>query len=122
MSLPTSSLKPALCLIGHGSRDAEGTHAFASWSKCFSEMLARIVEGGFLEFAEPIIATAFDRCVDRGAKSIVVLPGMLTAAGHTKIDIPREIEEARRRHPQIDFRYAAYSFASQDRAAFGAAN
>ena len=48
------------------------------------------------------------RCVERGAQTITVLPGMLMAAGHAKNDIPSEIHEARRRYPDVQFHYGRH--------------
>jgi sirohydrochlorin cobaltochelatase len=69
---------------------------------------SRVVECGFLEFAEPVIQEGLDRCVERGAKTVTVLPGMLMAAGHAKNDIPSEIQEARLRHPEVAFHYGRH--------------
>ena len=99
----------SVCIVGHGSRDPEGTSEFMRLVELFREHEpSRIVECGFLEFARPLIQEGLDRCVERGAKSVVVLPGMLMAAGHSKNDIPSEIHEARRRHPGVDFRYGRH--------------
>lgn len=102
-------MKPALLIVGHGSRDAEGTDEFLQLVEVFrAREPGRIVECGFLEFARPIIGQGIARCVERGAGSVVVLPGMLMAAGHTKNDIPSEIHEARRQYPQVDFSYGRH--------------
>ncbi len=102
-------MQPALCLAGHGSRDPDGTREFLH----LVELLRardpdRIIECGFLEFARPLITDGIDRCVERGARTVAVLPGMLMAAGHAKNDIPSEIHEARRRHPDVDFHYGRH--------------
>jgi sirohydrochlorin cobaltochelatase len=102
-------MQPSLFLAGHGSRDPDGTQEFLK----LVDMLRarepeRIIECGFLEFARPVIAEGIDRCVARGAQTIVVLPGMLMAAGHAKNDIPSEIHEAQRRHPQVPFHYGRH--------------
>ena len=102
-------MKPAVCLVGHGSRDPAATQEFHALVDKFRERdPGGIVEAGFLEFAEPMIQPALDRCIDRGAESVIVLPGMLMAAGHAKNDIPSEIHEARRRHPKVQFHYGRH--------------
>ena len=101
--------KEALLFVGHGSRDPEGTAEFVRLvDEVRHKEAGHIVEHGFLEFARPILADAFARCVERGAKTITVLPGMLMAAGHAKNDIPSEIHEARRRYPHIVFHYGRH--------------
>jgi sirohydrochlorin cobaltochelatase len=102
-------MQPALFLAGHGSRDPEGTQEFLRLVDMLrARQPGRIVECGFLEFAQPVIADGIERCVERGAKAIAVLPGMLMAAGHVKNDIPSEIHEARRRFPNVDFHYGRH--------------
>jgi sirohydrochlorin cobaltochelatase len=102
-------MKPAILIAGHGSRDVEGTEEFHQLVELFAHRdPTRIVECGFLEFAKPVIQEGIDRCVDRGADIVAVLPGMLMAAGHAKNDIPSEIHEARKRYPTIAFHYGRH--------------
>lgn len=102
-------MQPALMIVGHGSRDPDGTREFLELVDMFRVRApARVVECGFLEFARPIVAEGMERCVARGARTIVVLPAMLMAAGHAKNDIPSEIHEARRRFPEVDFHYGRH--------------
>ena len=102
-------MQPAICLVGHGSRDTEGTAEFFHLVELFhSHDPNRIVECGFLEFASPVISEGIAACVRRGARTIAVLPGMLMAAGHAKNDIPSEIHEARRRYPEVAFHYGRH--------------
>ena len=102
-------MDPALLFVGHGSRDPEGTAEFERLVDLFRHAEpARIVECGFLEFAKPVIAESMAECVRRGAKSIIVLPGMLMAAGHAKNDIPSEIHDGRRRFPHVAFHYGRH--------------
>jgi sirohydrochlorin cobaltochelatase len=102
-------MKPAVLLVGHGSRDPEGTDEFLKLVDVFrAHDPARVVECGFLEFARPVLLDGIDRCVARGARTVAVLPGMLMAAGHAKNDIPSEIHDARRRHPDVRFHYGRH--------------
>lgn len=102
-------MNPSLLIAGHGSRDPDGTAEFLRLVDFVREHDPdRIVECGFLEFAQPLISEGVRRCVERGARSVVVLPGMLMAAGHAKNDIPSEIHEARRRYPDVHFQYGRH--------------
>jgi sirohydrochlorin cobaltochelatase len=102
-------MKPAVLFVGHGSRDTEGTAEFLRVVDQFrARDPERIIEAGFLEFARPVIDEAVSHCVERGARTVAVLPGMLMAAGHAKNDIPSEIHEARRRHPGVNFHYGRH--------------
>src|SRR5258708_36952550 len=58
----------------------------------FAERFAErheIVEPAHMELAEPSIATAYARCVERGAEQIVVCPFFLGPGKHWTPDIPR---------------------------------
>jgi sirohydrochlorin ferrochelatase len=102
-------MEPAIMLVGHGSRDREGTEEFERLVELYRRAEPeRIVEYGYLEFAAPAIGDGVAACVERGAKAITVLPGMLMAAGHVKNDIPSEIHAARLRYPDVDFRYGRH--------------
>lgn len=102
-------MKPAILIAGHGSRDIEGTAEFHQLVELFAHRdPSRIVECGFLEFAKPVIQEGIDRCVERGANMVTVLPGMLMAAGHAKNDMPSEVHEARKRYPNIAFHYGRH--------------
>ncbi len=81
--------KRGIMLCGHGSRDEGAVREFESLAGTLRERFAGIdVEHGFLEFATPVIRTGLDALVDRGARDILAVPGMLFAAGHAKNDIP----------------------------------
>jgi sirohydrochlorin ferrochelatase len=56
-----------------------------------------------MELAEPSIDTAFARCVERGAKTVVVFPYFLLPGRHWNEDIPRLAASAARRHTGVKF-------------------
>ena len=64
----------------------------------------RIIEPAHMELAEPSIATALDRCVDRGAQRIVVAPYFLSPGKHWDQDIPRLTGQAAKNHPEVSCR------------------
>ncbi|MDJ0894260.1 MAG: sirohydrochlorin chelatase [Alphaproteobacteria bacterium] len=79
----------ALMICGHGSRDEQAVREFRGLSEQLRARLTGLdVEFGFLEFARPIIREGLDALIDRGAREILAVPGMLFAAGHAKNDIP----------------------------------
>jgi sirohydrochlorin cobaltochelatase len=102
-------LKPSIVLVGHGSRDPEATTEFCRVVAGLAALdPERVVECGYLEFSQPVIADAIARCVERGARDIIVLPAMLMAGGHVKNDIPSEIHDAEARFPDVTFRYGRH--------------
>lgn len=99
--------KFAYLLIAHGTRDAEGGEAFFKFVEEFRRKFSdRRVEPAFLELSRPSIREGIEACVGGGAEEIFVLPLMLFPGRHIKEDIPREIQEAKRLFPQVDFHYA----------------
>ena len=76
-------------LCGHGSRDRQAMEEFGGLAE---KLKARLpdwpIEHGYLEFAKPVIREGLTKLKDRGASTVLALPGMLFAAGHAKNDIP----------------------------------
>src|SRR5262249_36858706 len=92
----------SLLIAGHGSRDPEGVAEFLDLARRYRAARPGLLEIGFLEFARPTIPEAFARLAAQGAKTVVVLPGVLMAAGHAKNDMASEVRQARQRYPQLD--------------------
>lgn len=111
----TKQSKFAYLLIAHGTRDKEGENAFFLFVKEFEHAFPhRNVQPAFLELCHPSIPEGIDACVKGGAEEIFVLPLMLFPGRHINQDIPNEIQEAKRKYPQVDFHYAgALALASQ---------
>ncbi len=62
-----------------------------------------IVEPAHMELAEPSIATAFDRCVERGAERVIVFPYFLSPGRHWTHDIPALVAQAAQKHPAVEW-------------------
>ena len=84
-----------ILLIGHGSREAEGNdeiHRFvAQWR---ARQPSWNIEVCFIEFAAPSLHDGLQQA-GRNARRVLVLPLILNAAGHVKMEIPDAIEHAR---------------------------
>lgn len=96
-------------VVDHGSRRAASNEMLEELTRTsISERLDYdIVEPAHMELAEPSIATAFDRCVERGATSVVIQPYFLLPGKHWNQDIPELAAEAASRHPGITYLVAA---------------
>lgn len=92
-----------LLLVGHGSRNRDGNketlHFAAQWRERHPEWR---IEVCFIEHAEVLLDDGLDRAA-RAAKRVLVLPFILNAAGHVKMELPAALERARGRHPDVDF-------------------
>ena len=103
----------ALLLVAHGSRRAESNTEIARLAERLRERLgesdqAPLVEHAFLELAEPSIPDGIERCVERGATQVDVVPYFLARGTHVAEDIPAEVESKRRERPDIDIRITDY--------------
>lgn len=63
----------------------------------------QIVEAAHMELAEPSISTAFRRCVEQGATSIICHPYFLSKGRHVVKDIPFLVNEAAKDFPFIKY-------------------
>lgn len=98
-----------IILVDHGSRLDESNRLVETVAVAFQARFAdqwSIVEPAHMELAEPSIATAYGRCVSRGATEIVVLPYFLGPGRHWTTDIPALTAAAAKCHPGTTFRIA----------------
>lgn len=97
-----------LIVVDHGSRREASNEMLERMAEMVAEVVEYgIVEPAHMEIAEPSIQTAFDRCVERGARMVVVSPYFLAPGKHWNVDIPELTEEAARRHPDVPFLVAS---------------
>ncbi len=101
-------MSEVILLVGHGSREAAGNcevEDFANrWRASHPEW---DIELCFIEFADVLLDAGLERSAER-ARRIIVVPLILNAAGHVKMEIPEQIEAARIRHPEAEFLYARH--------------
>lgn len=91
-------------IVDHGSRRPESNRMLELFVAQFCDHSPyTIIEPAHMEMAQPSIAAAFDRCVQRGAKRIVVIPYFLLPGKHWKQDIPELTSAAARRHPGVEY-------------------
>ena len=89
--------RAAVILVDHGSRREESNQLLLEVVDAFRQQSHwKIVEPAHMELAEPSIATAFQRCVERGGELLIVVPYFLGPGKHWKSDIPRLAAEAAR--------------------------
>ena len=99
-------MKNGVIIVDHGSRRNESNRMLEEIARLFAERFAAqyaIVEPAHMELAEPSIATAYARCVERGAQRVIVCPFFLGPGKHWTQDIPRLTAEAAKRFPQSQF-------------------
>lgn len=84
-----------LVIVDHGSRRPESNELLLEVVEAYRRHSSwQIVEPAHMELAEPSIAAAFARCVEQGAKQVVIMPYFLAPGRHWNEDIPRLAAEA----------------------------
>ncbi|SHE23043.1 sirohydrochlorin chelatase [methanotrophic endosymbiont of Bathymodiolus puteoserpentis (Logatchev)] len=103
----------SILLVGHGSRAKQGNveiEAFADqWRTLHPEWLIDVC---FIEFADVLLDAGFDLAAKK-SKKVIVVPLILNAAGHVKMEVPEHLAEARKRHPDVEFLYAPHLGANE---------
>jgi sirohydrochlorin ferrochelatase len=93
-----------IIIVDHGSRRDESNAMLLDVVEMFRCVTGyAIVEPAHMELAEPSIQTAFGRCVERGAKLVIVHPYFLLPGRHWHQDIPQLAAEAAHKHPGVEF-------------------
>ncbi|WP_295408190.1 sirohydrochlorin chelatase [uncultured Thiocystis sp.] len=97
-----------LLLVGHGSRFHGGNAELLRFAE---QWRARHpgwrIETCFIEHDAVLLDTGLDQAA-RAARRVMVIPFILNAAGHVKMEIPAAIAEARARHPEVTFEMARH--------------
>ena len=98
-----------IIIVDHGSKREESNLMLERVASLFAERFQGkhgIVEPAHMELAEPSIASAYAKCVERGAARIVVLPFFLGPGKHWTQDIPRITAEAAEKFPGTHYHVA----------------
>lgn len=92
-----------ILLVAHGSRGREGNketiNFAAQWREQHPEWR---IEVCFIEHADVLLDVGLDRAA-HGAIKVLILPLILNAAGHVKMELPAAVDNARQRHPGVTF-------------------
>lgn len=107
-------MKSTILLVGHGSRHTPGNVEIdqfaAQWAKKNPQWR---IETCFIEFADVLLDQGLDAAAN-GSEQVIVIPLILNAAGHVKMEIPHHIGKARQRYPNVEFIYARHIGATGD--------
>jgi len=98
-------VKETILLVGHGSRDPNGNKEIEQFSEQWRALHPDWnIEVCFIEFADVLLDKGFDNAA-KNTSTVLVIPLILNAAGHVKMEIPEHLERARQRHPNVEFIY-----------------
>jgi sirohydrochlorin ferrochelatase len=104
-----SSITTGIIICDHGSRRAQSNDSLQQVADRFAMRFSddcAIVEPAHMELAAPDIATAYQKCVTRGANHIVVLPMFLAKGKHWTHDIPSLTQQAAAAFPGTRYQIA----------------
>ena len=104
----TALPRPApLVAVAHGSRDPRAAATVEELLGLVRRRSGLRVLTSYLDHAPPTPRQVLGGLAGDGADEAVVLPLLLTAAYHSKTDIPGALGEVRRDHPRLRVRYGA---------------
>jgi sirohydrochlorin cobaltochelatase len=102
-----------ILLVGHGSREKSGNDEILAFAEQWRQRQPGWrIEVCFIEFSEITMSEGLRRAAT-GARRVMVLPLILNAAGHVKMDIPQAIDGARLKFPGVQFVYAPHLSAGE---------
>ena len=99
----TETQATTVLLVGHGSRKRAGNDEIEKFAALWRERHSdwRIVVC-FIEHADVLVADGLEQAA-QGARRVVVVPFILNAAGHVKMELPAALAAARTAHPGVEF-------------------
>ncbi len=99
--------EPALLAVAHGSADPRAEQVLdALVARVRSERPGLVAVLAYLGFSDPSVPTALEALARQGVREVVVVPLLLTAAYHAKVDLPGLLSQAALDHPQLAIRQA----------------
>ncbi len=91
-----------MLLISHGSHSPKTKLEVQLLVEALRKRKAApIIEFAFLEIEEPDISMGIDLCIKQGATAVIILLNFLNSGKHVDEDIPRIIQDAQKRYPNI---------------------
>ena len=85
---------PALLLLGHGSRDRRSVLATRALARAVAAARPSVtVRHSFLDLSQPRTGPVLRRLAAEGRHDVVAVPLLLTAAYHSRVDVPAALAE-----------------------------
>lgn len=95
----------AVVLVGHGSlRAGSGAAMIRLAARVREAGAAPLAAAGFLNYSRPTLSQALDRCIERGASEIAIMPYFLVPGAFASVDLPRAVAAAQRARPDVPLR------------------
>ena len=101
-------ISETILLVGHGSREKSGNDEILAFAEQWRQRQPGwSIDVCFIEFSEFTMSEGL-RCAAAKSRRVIVVPLILNAAGHVKMDIPQAIDAARLRFPLVQFLYTPH--------------
>ncbi len=85
------------------------------WAQLFKEKgNHEIVEPAFMMTTRPMIIEGVRKAVEQGAEKIVAVPPFFNIGPHTIMDIPKQLERAKKEFPNVEITYYPPPFDPDD--------
>lgn len=102
-------MKNALFVLGHGSQAQEADEIFFQ----IVEQVKKIskfeyIGMGSLQISKPSFEEGIEALVQQGAERIVIVPMFIFLGNHVKFDIPEQLEQLKKKYPEVEFIMAAH--------------
>lgn len=97
-----------IVIVGHGSREDSGNQEILAFADQWRQRQPNWrIDVCFIEFASPPLNQGLLDAA-RSAQRVLVVPLILNAAGHVKMEVPEAIEQARLAYPQTEILLAPH--------------
>lgn len=94
-------MQTAVLIVGHGTREPEGTYGFLELVSSVQKQVRSYVQPAFLEIAAPSVSEGAEHCLSTGAERLFVIPLFLFGGQDVKKKLPQALDEVRMGHPQL---------------------
>ena len=98
-----------ILILAHGSKRQESEKILNSLlKKVESKMGESLVCSAYLQFSEQNFEAGVRQLVEKGVKSIKVVPMFIFDGVHVTEDIPNELEEIKTKYPDVDIKMSKH--------------
>ncbi len=92
----------AILILAHGSREKNTLNTLEKITQMTKNQLPNVlIETAYMEFSDINLEKGLDILVGKGANEIIVVPYFLFEGIHIREDVPGEIKEYLKDHPDI---------------------
>ncbi|MBS3964383.1 MAG: sirohydrochlorin chelatase [Methylomonas sp.] len=104
----TTITTTSILLVGHGSRNQAGNDEIRFFQQQWQAMQPDWrIELCYIELADVLLDEGLSRAAQNAGR-VIVVPLIISAAGHVKMEIPEHIGAARQKFPGVEFIYAPH--------------